>query len=240
MSAAAAALCDAPTTSIAGGVMALTSVAYLTFYTTHCEKTKSFSLTLLQDVVLVRRSLEFTLTELDRIISLTGITLIGFAFWPYFEVHRTSLLRHAHALLWAHTVYTVCKCCVTGRIKSLGGVRGIVPLKVASLVFGAAAQLALWRTHSSFVEVNQLVGGLFALVAGAAHQYSMAVDKRGICCIRPFGYAPLIVAWVALSWSMTFARVIGLDPVYGPREDERDKDLRMRTGPIKPSTKYEY
>ena len=231
-SSASAASCEEPAKSIAGGITALTSLAYLTFYTPYCAKTKSLSFTLLQDVVLVRRGAEFTLTELNRLISLTGITLIGLAFAPRFEVERAGLLRHAHALLWAHTVYSVCKCCVTGSIKSLGGVRGIVPIKVLSLILGAAAQLVLWRSYSGSVEWEQLLGGLFTLVAGAAHQYTMAIDKKGVARMRPFGHAPLIVTWLVVSWSMTFARIAGPDPIYGPREDSRGKDDRLRDGPI--------
>lgn len=221
---------------LAGGATALVSLGYLSFYTAHCQKTQSLSLKLLLDVLFVRRSLAFTTTELDQLVALTGSTLVGLAFWPAFDHLSAELIRHAHVLAWVHTVYLVCYCVVTRRILSVGGVRGLLEIKMAALILGAGAHFALWAAHTGRSE--PLVGGVFALVAGVAHQYTLAVDKRGTARIRPMGYVPIFVMWIGLSWSMTLARLVTRPYLEAPREHQRDSETRLRDGPIRPSTKF--
>jgi len=47
---------------------------YLAFYTAYSKATKALDSALLWDVLYVRKSLDFTLVELNKVISLTGLT----------------------------------------------------------------------------------------------------------------------------------------------------------------------
>jgi hypothetical protein len=61
----------------ATSLSALTTLTYLMMYTGHDVKTNKLSLSLIFDVLLVRRSREFTLVELDALLSLSLITHIN-------------------------------------------------------------------------------------------------------------------------------------------------------------------
>jgi len=49
--------------------------SYLVFYTGFDKQTKSLNLSLLWDVLAFRRSVEFTIVEINKVLALSGVTL---------------------------------------------------------------------------------------------------------------------------------------------------------------------
>ena len=197
---------DATATSLS----ALTTLTYLTLYTGHSEKSGKLSLALIFDVLLVRRSREFTLVELDALLSLSGLTVLGFAFWPRNKKYRHAFICHALYMLLAHAAYVAylaCKCYVSeGTILPSLGPRGNKSIKKISLAVGAFGLLVLSAAYFEWVVSD--AGGLLALMAFAAHFYTQSIDKHGVLQLRAFGHAAMYIVWIGLAWWATEENVI--------------------------------
>mmetsp|Transcript_3987 Transcript_3987/g.11593 ORF Transcript_3987/g.11593 Transcript_3987/m.11593 type:complete len:117 (-) Transcript_3987:31-381(-) len=67
----------------AAGVFGSVLAAYVLLYTAYSKQSKKLSLRQLLDVILVRVSLDNTLVELNKAVSLAGLTCLAFAYCPY-------------------------------------------------------------------------------------------------------------------------------------------------------------
>jgi len=93
-------------------VLALTVASFLSYiclYTAYSKANKTLEFGLLQDVFLLRKGLDHTLVELNKAISLAGLTLLCIAFLPGLEASRYELLWSAMLQLWVHSVYSTYK-----------------------------------------------------------------------------------------------------------------------------------
>lgn len=79
------------------------SLSYLCLYTAYSKQSKALELGLLLDTLLVRRNLTHTLLELNKAISLAGLTVLALAFAPGFELQAAALRLHALVLLVLHS-----------------------------------------------------------------------------------------------------------------------------------------
>jgi hypothetical protein len=87
-------------------VTLLALASYLLFYTAYSKMNKTLELELLVKVLTVSEGLEHTLIEMNKAISLAGLTVLALAFGPGFDSMRWELLWHAMVLLWSHSCYS--------------------------------------------------------------------------------------------------------------------------------------
>ena len=88
-------------------VTTLSLVSYLVLYTAYSKMNKTLELQLLLKVLTVSEGLEHTLIEMNKAISLAGLTVLAMAFCPGFDAMRWELLWHAMVLLWTHSCYSL-------------------------------------------------------------------------------------------------------------------------------------
>ena len=84
-------------------------VSYILLYTAYSKASKQLEFGLLLDVFLLRKGIDHTLVELNKALSLAGLTLLCVAFLPGFEASRYELLWSAMLQLWVHSVYSIYK-----------------------------------------------------------------------------------------------------------------------------------
>jgi len=93
-----------------GGTFLSLFTLNLVFYTAYSKQTKRLDMSLLLDVLFFRRGLDHTLVELNKVISLVGLSmfLIGFAAFAWWDRRKgIALLAQATLLLWTHSLYSV-------------------------------------------------------------------------------------------------------------------------------------
>jgi hypothetical protein len=90
-------------------VTAAVLASYLAFYTAYSKANKTLELQLLIDVFTLAKGLDHTLVELNKAISLAGITTLSMAFLPGFEGFKNDLLLSAMVTLWTHSIYSIWK-----------------------------------------------------------------------------------------------------------------------------------
>ncbi|KAJ1461602.1 hypothetical protein M885DRAFT_584622 [Pelagophyceae sp. CCMP2097] len=172
---------------------------YLVLYTGYSKAEKNLQSKMLLDVVLARKGLTFTLVEMNKAISLAGLTNIALAL--LIKSMRRNLLIYALALLWAHSAYSTWKYYgdthiprvetwpnVVKELKSDEAKERLWGIKKISLVLGSAAQVLLALT------AWPLLG--FGLAVG--HFYSMELDYKLKLGVRPYAYLPFVLGAAAI------------------------------------------
>jgi hypothetical protein len=160
-------------------------ISYLVLYTAYDKKTKRwFVWDNLFDVLLLRRSTDFTLVEINKAISLTGLTSVILGFIPETgsDEHRKELLYYGAGALLTHTAYSIYKFEIyPPKILSHKGVKRI------SYSLGTLGQLALF--------MNQATA---SILLGVSHFWTMEVDFKWKLQVRPYAYLPFPLAAYAL------------------------------------------
>jgi hypothetical protein len=174
---------------------------YLICYTAYNKSQKNIDINLLLDVLLLRRSGDFTLVELNKVFGLTGLTLLGLSYL----LHKDG--DDAVYFLWAHWGLSIFKFYGSSKLPSIDGWMSLPSdlmkgrnknesWKKLSVIFGAIAQLLLLLSYMK--RVNQFYGVFMAMVFGLLHFFTMETDTNLKLTIRPAAYVAFIVPLFAL------------------------------------------
>ena len=163
--------------------------SYLAFYTAYDKAESRFIPSLLLDLVLVRKGWDWTLKELNKAISLSGMTVMLMSFLPDTQ-HPRDLLWISMNMLWGHSVYSFYKFYQCDLRKVLADKW----IKTLSVCLGAAGQLALAAGYWGQIDTNALV--LSTTTLSIAHFWTMEVDYKYKLQVRPYAYLPFpLAAW---------------------------------------------
>mmetsp|Transcript_19955 Transcript_19955/g.28680 ORF Transcript_19955/g.28680 Transcript_19955/m.28680 type:complete len:185 (+) Transcript_19955:74-628(+) len=171
---------------------AVVTLSYLALYTAYHKQKKTLSWDLLADVIFVRRGWDWTLVELNKVISLAGLTLILLSFLPYVVFSGSAFVWTAHSLLTIHSIYSVYK--FYGF--SLQRLASDKPMKQLSIFLGAVAQGILWAREYGYISGYYLVYG--TILFGLGHFWTMEIDYKYRLQVRPFAYLPFILGALVL------------------------------------------
>jgi hypothetical protein len=181
--------------------------AYLLFYTAFDKASKTLSVGLLLDTLLVRRNLTHTLLELNKAISLAGLTVLALAYLPSFEAQSGALKVQALGLLGTHSSLSfnklygsklwpaISKLPKAG-LPRLGG-EGVEAMKFLSLSLGQSAMMSVVLGLMGYITAKQ--SALAALTLGTGHFYTMEIDYKGVLQVRPFAYLAVLLPVVAIA-----------------------------------------
>jgi membrane-bound metal-dependent hydrolase YbcI (DUF457 family) len=180
--------------------------AYLLLYTAFDKSSKTLQATLLLDVLLLRRGLTHSLLELNKALSLAGLTVLALAHLPGFD--RDALRLRALAMLLAHSGLSFAKLYGSklwpplSQLPKAGwprlGGEGVAAVKFASIFFGSAAQASLLLGVLGYITAVQSAAA--SLCLGTAHFYTMEIDYKGVLQVRPFARVALLLPALALGW----------------------------------------
>lgn len=169
---------------LTGGV----TMSYLLFYTAYDKATKTLCPKNLLDLVTLSRGLEWTLVELNKVVSLAGLTTMLLSFHPQMKTNSKDLLFISMNMLWGHSIYSLYKFYQFDP-------RNIIKdkwMKQLSILLGSAGQLALAAGHWGYISTAQVL--LSGTVLGIAHFWTMEVDYKYVLLVRPFAYLPFPMA----------------------------------------------
>jgi len=160
-------------------------------YTAYDKATKKLTIKNLTDLVTVNRGWDWTLVEINKAISLSGLTVMMMSFMPQFVEQSKEMLFQSMSLLWAHSTYSFYK------------FYGLSPTNVAkdkmmkkvSVTLGSLGQLALSAGYWGYISWEALMGS--ATVLGVSHFYTMELDYKGRLQVRPYAYLPFpLSGWI--------------------------------------------
>jgi len=188
-------------------------LAYLGLYTAYDKSTKALDIDTLLDVLLARKGFDHTLVQLNKVISLVGLTLLGLPFTPFISSLITDTrteLTEACYLLSIHSMYSTYKYYGSKNIPEIQRFVTILEDNVSSnsatnlegkrkisLICGACAATFLDAFYFEMLPINPLLVASM-LVFGLVHFYYMEIDFRGSLQVRPFGYLAFVVPSIAL------------------------------------------
>ena len=127
-----------------------TTGSYIAFYTAYDKSSKKLTTKNLVDYFTLGRGLNWTLTETNKAISLSGLTTFMLAYLPVFKSQSRDLTWISMNMLWAHTAYSTYK--IYGL--SLSKMINEKPMKRISLLFGLAGQCILTAGYWRYVNNN--------------------------------------------------------------------------------------
>jgi hypothetical protein len=163
------------------------TATYLAFYTAYDKAHGRLSLSLLEDFLFVRKGWNWTLVEFNKILSLSGLTLLLTSFLPVKDIHRKTskdLMCISTSMLLAHGVYSFYKFYNFGTSKFFSDKL----IKQLSLLLGLSGQIVISVGCFGSISRNTLVA--FATTFSLAHFWAMEVDYRYVLQVRPFAYLP--------------------------------------------------
>lgn len=178
--------------TVAGGI----TLSYLVFYTAYDKASKKLSWNLLQDFFLGRRSWNWTLSEANKAISLSGLTTFLVSMLPEFKDSSKSLMWIAINMLCGHTLYSSFK---TYNLNPLTILKE-PPMKQLSIICGTSSFACM--TLAAMDKFNAQVLTTVAAFLGMAHFYTMEIDSNARLQIRPFAYLPFpLFAWSSIRFA---------------------------------------
>jgi hypothetical protein len=186
--------CSAVTSVLRDPYVLSSSVAlsYLLLYTGYDKAEQAIVPSLWVDLFLVRKGWDWTLKELNKAISLSGLTCMLMAFLPEFEPIQRDLLWISMNKLWIHSLYSYYKFYDLSLVK----VWKDKAIKTLSVVLGAAGQLALSLGYWGQITPSSLL--LSATTLGIGHFWTMEVDYKYKLQVRPYAYLPFPLGGYAL------------------------------------------
>ena len=146
----------------------------------------------------MRKGWDWTLKELNKAISLSGMTLMLMSFLPEMKgtaEDKKNLLWISMNMLWGHSVYSMYKFYQFDLRKVLSDKW----IKTLSFFLGSAGQLALAAGYWGKISSDMLVGAVTTL--SIAHFWTMEVDYKYKLQVRPYAYLPFpLAAWALYSY----------------------------------------
>eukprot|EP00127_Corallochytrium_limacisporum_P005435 Clim_evm4s205 gene=Clim_evmTU4s205 len=191
-----------------GGIIA----SYLLLYTAYSKSAKTLVMDDLWDVLFVRKSVDHTLVQWNKVISLAGLTGLAFVFTPGFDriCDTASLLTVSSILLQIHAAYSIFKYYGSPNIPEIqtfpkafnemnakSPKERLVAKRKLSIVLGSIGNAMLLLFELGFLTVTQ-AAGLAVTAVGVTHFYFMEVDFKDKLQVRPWGYLAFFAPAVAL------------------------------------------
>lgn len=166
------------------------TLSYLALYTAYDKQESKLIPSNLLDLVLVRRGWDWTLVELNKAISLSGLTTTILAFLPELKEQKRDLLFISIGLLWGHSAYSFYKFWQLNPKKLLSDKL----IKRVSVVLGGLGQAALLTSYFAKQEIDGALLFLSTIGLSLAHFVTMEVDYKYRLQVRPYAYLPFPLA----------------------------------------------
>mmetsp|Transcript_3673 Transcript_3673/g.5346 ORF Transcript_3673/g.5346 Transcript_3673/m.5346 type:complete len:232 (+) Transcript_3673:114-809(+) len=189
-------------------------VAYLGLYTAYDKSSKKLEAKGVLDVVLCRKGLDFTAVQMNKVISLAGLSGLGLAFMPGFDGYCSDpqgLFRISAGLMGAHIAYSSWKYYGSGNIPYVSSFPSMISearsskskdvlnfkrkLSILCGISSSSLMFACWPM--GYIPVT--VGSSCSILGlGVLHFYLMEVDYKNALQVRPFGMTAFVIPILAL------------------------------------------
>ena len=180
----------------------LVTLAYLFFYTAYDKSTKALNFSILVTLFTCDRGVEWTLVELNKLISLAGLTILLLSFLPILQIsflrgvvdatHHHDMLVCAMVMLWIHSLYSIYKFYGYNWRRFSEEIK----IKQFSIVLGTCGQLAISLGCWGTITAGMLI--VSATLFGLGHFFTMEIDYKYELQVRPFAMLPFPLACIVL------------------------------------------
>jgi hypothetical protein len=196
------------------------NASFLAFYTGYSKATKSYTPSSIVTVLTFGKGVDHTLVELNKSISLSGLSTLCLAFLPPFSDQKAALIKHSMGMLSVHTIYSLYKYYGS---KNIPAIKEWFPfsstmltdlrnrdtrprgIKKLSLWFGLISQTLLWSDYLKLTPAAKTNAAYAtALITGTLHFYFMEIDFKWILQVRPFAKLPFPLAAVSAWFAYRF------------------------------------
>lgn len=164
------------------------TASYLVLYTGYDKVSATLVPSNWLDLVLLRRGTDWTLKELNKAVSLSGLTCMLLSFLPELQPMSNDLLWISMNYLWVHSLYSMYSFYDCNPLKVLKD----KSIKQLSVALGTAGQIALSLGYWGKITSGALV--LSATTLGIGHFWTMEVDYKYKLQVRPYAYLPFPLA----------------------------------------------
>ena len=184
----------------------LVHIFYLCTYTAWDKENKQLQTSNVADVVLLRRGLSHTLNELNKILSLTGLTILPLAYFlhnPYDHLYLSLWSQVVHAIYSSWKYYGTKVAYVTEMPNILVELNTKRPkvfiegVKKVSILCGALS-LALLASHIYVPEWDAAAVGILVLFTALVHFYTMEIDYKFVLHVRTTGNLTIVYCLAAM------------------------------------------
>lgn len=158
------------------------TTSYILFYTGYDKTEKTLVPSLLLDFFGIRKGWDWTLSELNKAISLSGLSIMLCSFLPHFISQQKELLLISLNILSIHSIYSMYKFYQYDITKVLKDKW----IKRLSLGLGSACQFAIALGYTQYI--TPLIAAFSATTLGIGHFWTMEVDYKYQLQVRPFAY----------------------------------------------------
>lgn len=175
-------------------ISGITTASYFCFYTAYDKKTKKLKFQILLDLIMIKRGWDWTLVEINKAISLSGLTIFMLSYLPQVQNETTSkeIFFHSMTMLWIHSIYSAYKFYEN----SLSRLLKEKTIKKVSIALGIAGQNILAAGYWGYISRETLV--LTSILFGLGHFYFMEIDYKWVLQVRPYAYLPFGLALLVL------------------------------------------
>ena len=88
-------------------ITGLVILSYLIFYTSYSKEMKRIDIRLLLDFLFCRRGCVWSLVELNKVLALSGLTILLLSYLPFLNAKSRELLWISMNILWCHSLYSL-------------------------------------------------------------------------------------------------------------------------------------
>ena len=167
--------------------------------TAYVKTEKRLSVKPLIDLCTGARGVDWSLQEINKVIALSGLTVLIIAFTPNFVLKSRGLVWNAMVLLWTHAMYSMYKF-YQFSIKAY--LKEKMKIKQVSIIFAVLGQIVLSAGYFGYISWTNLMYG--SIILGTAHFWTYEVDFKYVLQVRPFAYLPFIMAPAVIAYHLIY------------------------------------
>ena len=194
--------------SMAMFIIVTVFVANFCLYTSYDKSTRRLSLSKLLEVLCFRKGIVHTFKELNKVLALVGLAVLGIAFIPQKQCIESqdyllvfvlySQIIHSVFSVWCYYGEHIPKlnswAWAVRQLFSSNRKDRLICIKLLSTVFAFVCLILLVLFQLNIITITMTAVCFF----GVAHFWTMEVDFKLNLSVRPFGYFPFITVLIAL------------------------------------------
>ena len=173
-------------------------ISFVLFYTMYDKFSGRLVPSNLLRLLTFQEGVDKFLVEMNKALSLSGLTVLAFSFFPIYKKRvRYALLWNAVVQLWVHAVYSTFKYYGSKNIPRISTFLdwSSEAIKKISIFLGIVAQLVLSLGYFSYINWFQL--SLFGLSTSVLHFYTMEIDHKYVLRVRPYAFIVFPLSLIA-------------------------------------------
>eukprot|EP01084_Bolivina_argentea_P198235 339517_1 len=164
--------------------------SYFLLYSCYDKQKKQLRIKKLKQIFGLK-NVQYSLNEINKVLSLTGLTLLSLSFIPKNKLNKINVAYNASKIR-EHSLYLLT---IHGSYSLYTFFDRYFGAKQFAMFFGSCSLTSLWLYKLEYLPSKY---SIMPLMIGTIHFYTMETKPNGLQ-IRPYGYTALTVSLIAIS-----------------------------------------